>query len=415
MSKNKDALFLCQFFHPEYITSAQLPYDAVLAIANAGYTVDVICGYPKEYNIKSDVPRKEQIGRMTINRLKYIQLKRSSFLGRIINYLSFTISVALRFLKMKNYHSIFVYSNPPILPIVAAMAKKIFKTSLVFINFDIYPEIAVKTGSITEGSLIYRSMVMANRFIYRHTDKVIAISGEMKNYILNNRPVRHADQIEVVPNWCHDNEQLTSQEPVSHPQLLSIKNNNRLIVSYFGNMGICQDMDTILDTIRLLSHEQDIHFLFAGHGSKLAMIRAATDAENLTNVTVFDYLHGQDFVDALRISDCFIASLVEGLAGLCVPSKIYSYLSASKPVITIMEEDYDIVKDIIKGKAGCFIKQGNAHELMNNLLTLRNDQHLITDMGQRGRKIYNQKYTLEVCTSQYVSILEDILHARGVK
>ena len=31
MRRKRDIVFLCQFFHPEYISSAQLPYDTVKA------------------------------------------------------------------------------------------------------------------------------------------------------------------------------------------------------------------------------------------------------------------------------------------------------------------------------------------------------------------------------------------------
>jgi hypothetical protein len=51
-SKNekKDILFLCQFFYPEYNSSATLPFDTAKYLANNGFTVDALCGYPKEYN-----------------------------------------------------------------------------------------------------------------------------------------------------------------------------------------------------------------------------------------------------------------------------------------------------------------------------------------------------------------------------
>ena len=54
--KKRDILFLCQFFHPEYISSAQLPYETVQALNEAGFTVDVLCGYPREYLEGTDIP-----------------------------------------------------------------------------------------------------------------------------------------------------------------------------------------------------------------------------------------------------------------------------------------------------------------------------------------------------------------------
>ena len=55
----RDILFLCQFFYPEYVSSATLPFDTALALARAGYTVDALCGYPKEYADGQMPPRQE--------------------------------------------------------------------------------------------------------------------------------------------------------------------------------------------------------------------------------------------------------------------------------------------------------------------------------------------------------------------
>ena len=45
----KDILFLCQFFYPEHNSSATLPFDTAQYLANHGFSVDALCGYPKEY------------------------------------------------------------------------------------------------------------------------------------------------------------------------------------------------------------------------------------------------------------------------------------------------------------------------------------------------------------------------------
>ena len=37
MGKKKDILFLCQFFYPEYISSAQLPFETAVALKEAGF------------------------------------------------------------------------------------------------------------------------------------------------------------------------------------------------------------------------------------------------------------------------------------------------------------------------------------------------------------------------------------------
>lgn len=94
----RDVLFLCQFFYPEYNSSATLPFDTARYLAQSGYSVDALCGYPREYNTSGEVSAREMKDGVSIHRLHYIQFSRRSKLGRLINYFSFTLSVLLRFL-----------------------------------------------------------------------------------------------------------------------------------------------------------------------------------------------------------------------------------------------------------------------------------------------------------------------------
>ena len=111
MKKKKDILFLCQFFYPEYISSAQLPYDTVLALKEAGFSVGALCGYPHEYLDGKGIPVREEIDGVRIHRLKYIQTGRAGFLGRLINYFSFTLMVLLNLFEIARYRAVVVYSK----------------------------------------------------------------------------------------------------------------------------------------------------------------------------------------------------------------------------------------------------------------------------------------------------------------
>ena len=180
--KKKDILFLCQFFYPEYISSATLPYDTACALKKAGYTVDALCGYPREYAQDTDVPLKEEADGIHIHRLKYLQLDRKGFLSRLVNYFSFTFLVFLHIFKMAKYKAVVVYSNPPILPWVASWAKVLFGTKLVFVAYDLYPEVATRTGTLREGNIICRLMDHINKCVFRRADAVVALSSEMREY-----------------------------------------------------------------------------------------------------------------------------------------------------------------------------------------------------------------------------------------
>ena len=409
MKQKKDILFLCQFFYPEYISSATLPTDTAIALSKAGFSVGVLCGYANEYNLEKEVPLKEILEGIEIKRLKYKQLKRSSKVGRLINYFSFTLKVAMNFSQFRRYKSVIVYSNPPILPVIPALANKIFRTKVIFVSYDVYPEIAHITKSITEGGMISNVMKWANKIILKRVEKVVALSNEMKNYLLNCRPILNEKQIEIIPNWCEDKFDQNKEDNIQNNILKNIKDEDNLIVSYFGNMGICQDMDTIIDAIRQLKEKSKIKFLFAGHGKKMNYIKDIVKEENLHNVKIFDFLHGQDFEDALNISDCFIVSLAEGLTGLCVPSKTYSYMMAGKPILAIMEKDSDIVRDIEQHNCGYVIQNGGYLNLAKAIEELYTNSIKRKLMGENSRKIFLEKYTKEKCTKQYVDMMKNLL------
>lgn len=402
MKKKRDILFLCQFFYPEYISSAQLPWDTVQALKKAGFTVDALCGYPREYSDGNNIPEKETVDGVNIHRLKYIQTGRAGFLGRIINYFSFTFMVLLHLFEVAKYRAVVVYSNPPILPWIASWTKVLFGTKLVFVSYDLYPEVATVTNTLREGNIICRLMEHINKCVYRRADKVVALSSEMKDYILAHRNALET-QVDVIPNWYADQGE-TERNREENRFRDTVE--NRFVVSYFGNMGTMQDMDTILGAIRELKDE-DIFFLFAGHGNKMEKLKSIVEQEGISNIAIHKFLHGQDFRDALAISDCAFVSLEKGATGLCVPSKTYSYMMQGLPLLAIMDE-CDIVRDIEAG-AGAWVRSGESEKLAKIIRSLKDDPEAVARMRKTCRRIYLENYTTEICTNKYVTLFQKLL------
>lgn len=403
MKKTRDILFLCQFFYPEYISSAQLPYDTVRALQSAGFTVDALCGYPHEYLDGKDIPVREEIDGVHIHRLKYIQTGRTGFLGRLINYFSFTLMVLLNLFEIARYRAVVVYSNPPILPWIASWAKVLFGTKLIFVSYDLYPEVATVTNTLREGNLICRLMNHINQCVYRRADHIVALSAEMKDFILQHRPVT-AERVTVIPNWYRDKGQMQTENRENPFRDTAA---GRFVVSYFGNMGTMQDMDTILGAIRLLKNDPDVCFLFAGHGNKMEKLKEIVSQEQISNITIHKFLHGKDFENALAASDCAFVSLEKGATGLCVPSKTYSYMMQGIPLLAIMDE-CDIVRDIESG-AGLWVRNGDSAGLAGAIRQMKASSEMQKNMRQVCRQIYLKKYTTEMCTQKYVTLFRNIL------
>ena len=311
--------------------------------------------------------------------------------------------VLLHLFTTAKYRAVVVYSNPPILPWIASWAKVLFGTRLVFVAYDLYPEVATATNTFREGNIICRLMNHINRCVYRRADSVVALSSEMKEFIEKNRNII-AEKVTVIPNWYEDRGKLNRDLQSNAFREIA---ENKFVVSYFGNMGTMQDMQTILGTIRLLREENSVFFLFAGHGNKMEKLKAIVREENIHNIAIYDFLHGQTFQDALAVSGCAFVSLEKGATGLCVPSKTYSYMMQGIPLLAIMDE-CDIVRDIENG-AGIWVRNGESEKLAEAICFLKQNPEKRKTMRQICREIYLDHYTTEICTQKYVTLFRKLL------
>ncbi len=297
-----------------------------------------------------------------------------------------------------------VYSNPPVLPLIPSLFKKIYGFNIVFISFDVYPEIALATSAVKKESTIVSVMEKINCFCFKKFDKVVVLSNDMKKFIEEHRPITD-EKIEVIPNWFEDNK----IEKANSNAFEDFINSDHLVVSYLGNMGTAQDMQTIIDAISELKKNDKVRFVIAGHGNKKEKIKKVIKSNHLKNVKVYDFLMGTDYDYILKRSDMFLVSLEEGLEGLAVPSKMYSYMMAGKPIIAIMDPGTDIYKEVESEQYGYAIKNGDVAKLVSCIKTLESNRTKVPVMGKRVRHIFLKKYTTSVCTGMYVDLIKELI------
>ena len=323
-----------------------------------------------------------------------------------MNELSFTFLSFLRIGHLKDYKCMMVISDPPILPIVAIAAKKLFKTKIVFISYDIFPEIAIATKSIKENGLFSKFMNRLNRSFKRNLDKVIALTGEMKDFILAKNPELSPEMIEVIPNWATD--RLKKGTEQKYFDKMGYRK-EEFVVSYFGNLGTCQDIATLLEAAKLLKDNDEIQFLIAGHGNKILSTLKYIGENALGNVQLLHFLEGEDFKAALSVSSCCVVSLVEGIKGTCAPSKYYSYLSIGSAVISIGELDSYLSKEVVEEKIGVSVKCGDAEKLADELLYLAAHRAETAEMGARARQLYLDKYDRRLSLKKYKNAINELI------
>lgn len=403
----KDVLILCQYFYPEYVSSATLPTELAEDLVKEGHTIDVLCGYPKEYYNGKKVTKKELYKGIHIKRAKYTEFNNKKKFGRILNFFSFFISILIRLPTLFQYKCIIVYSNPPILPLIPNFISRFSKTKFIFVAFDVYPDNALILGAIKKDSIIEKIMNYINGKVYKNASAIIALGKEMKSYMVTQGISKNPETIRVIPNW-YSEEKLGTKKEIINSDFQKLRNEWPFIVLYSGNMGSAQDIETILQCILNMKNRKDVLFVFTGHGNKVNYISEFIEIHEITNVRMYGFLLGNDYSDMLNMADVCLVSLAKGIEGVGVPSKTYGYLAASKPVIAIMSAETDIAKNLKDYNAGSNVIQGDVKGLETIILNyMKNDIQII---GNNARKIYEDMYQRKVCTRKYSVLIKEIIN-----
>lgn len=398
-----DILFLCQYFYPDQNSSSTLPFDTAVSMGERGYKVSVLCGMPKEYSDHKNVLTHEHIEGVEIHRLRYLQMNRKRVIGRLINFSSFTVSALLHVGEIGRSKCIIVYSNPPVLPLVALCARRVFGNKLVFVSYDVYPEIACLSGVTKENSLLARSMRAVNKSLFHNCDAVVTLTDEMADYLLCNRQGIKREKVFVIPNWAHE---ATAKSDEETYRKLAIRP-GQFVVTFLGNLGVCQEIDTILETIISLKEHQEIVFLIAGHGVKMEEVRKKT--EGYANVRLLKYITGNEFEKIADVGCCGIVSLIPGLKGTCAPSKYYTYLQAGQPVIALVDEDSYLSNELKKYNAGLYIEHGNSEKLSKTILYMQQNPNEWKKMSENARRLYQNNYSKTLAMNRYTNLFNYVL------
>ena len=122
----------------------------------------------------------------------------------------------------------------------------------------------------------------------------------------------------------------------------------------------------------------------------------------------------QDYADISQVFSLGDAGLViskPGVGSNSVPSKTWSIMSASRPVIANFDEN-ELKSIITDNECGIFTKAGDKEAFKNAIVTLYENKEKAVQMGKNGREFVMKNLTREVGTQKYVDVIKDVVNNR---
>lgn len=229
---------------------------------------------------------------------------------------------------------IFATSTPLTVAIPGVLASRIKKVPLVFEVRDLWPQIPIALGLIKHPFLKFLTRSL-EKWAYRHSSAVIALSPQMKEGIVSAGYPRQ--NVAVIPNACDfdlfaHNEEGVEKFFILRPYLLG-----RPIILYPGSFGISNGLEFAVD----LAHElqqigSDVATLLVGDGPTKEKIRQQAQLLGVLDVNLFieDAVPKTEVATMFSAATC-IATFVgphPDLAGNSA-NKFFDSLAAAKPVV----------------------------------------------------------------------------------
>ena len=107
----------------------------------------------------------------------------------------------------------------------------------------------------------------------------------------------------------------------------------------------------------------------------------------------------------LNACDVTIASLVRGMRGAAVPSRVYNYLAAGKPLIGVCETNTELSRIVEEEDVGVSVEPGDAIGLAAAIRHLMGSRALRERMSRNARAAAVKKYSADVILPLYRNAL----------
>lgn len=337
--------------------------------------------------------------------------------------------------------------SPPLtLGVAGWLAARRWGMPYVFNVQDVFPDVAVELGAITNRTVI-KAAVALERWTYRQADAVTVLSEDLRQNVRdkllvdrrNTRPRQRlggatppeqdveqgvdgateralSEQVHVIPNFV-DTQVITPRDPETDPGVRAYRDEyglaGRRVVMYAGNVGFSQSLGLMLEAARALSDRTDTVFVVNGGGAARADLER--EAAGLGNVRFVDFQSKERLPDVLAAGDIHVVPLKRGLARSSVPSKTYSILAAGRPLVASVDEGTEVARLVERSGAGLAVPPDDRDAFIAALTKLLDAPETVAQMGQSARGFAESWASPAAIARRYEGLFRELRQRRTTR
>lgn len=378
---------------PDQVSTGILVADIAAKFHNKGTSIEVLASTPqyrfdsKEFSADEMTKVKRNIYTSNYKGVKITHLyasKRSfNRITRLFQWISYHIkSITYLTKNRKNFDSIYIFSYPPTMNLIAIYSKKILKKKTVYSVWELYPEIASKLNELNS-SLLLNLFKRIDNFCLRVIDNVVVNSEELKDYLVSKRNIEE-NKVNVIYHFSNEPE-------IPKPSIMNKE------IMYAGNLGTPQNLESFIN----IFSESTNKFNLTIYGSGTQYERISN--MNSNNINVNSFVDRKKLVELTKDIPYALVSLSPKLTVEGFPGKTFDYLKMNKILIGYSNPESGLAKFIEKYELGVNISPNvdNIDEKFEQL----QDKLFIDRVYKNITKVNNQLADINIIADRYLGLI----------
>ena len=399
---------LCPHFAPDVAPTGEVMTRLVEELAARGHHVEVVTALPwyRDHAVepawRGHLLRRETTAWGRVTRIHpFASRDKRNLIARAAGFVAFT-AVATVVAAMGRRADVVMAMSPPLtLGPAGWLAGTLRRAPLVFNIQDVYPDVAVDVGALTDARVI-RLARWLERFTYRRAAVVTVLSDDLADNVADRAGGR--DRVAVIPNFV--DAAAIRPGPRTNGYRAEYGLGDRTVVMYAGNIGYSQPLGMVVEAARRLAGRDDLVFVVNGGGSGLEALEQA--AAGLPNVVFAPLQPRERLPEVLAAADIHLVVLRSGVARSSVPSKTYSILAAGRPVLASIDAGSQVARMIEGAGAGLTVPPGDVDGFAHGVETLADDPEERAAMGARARRFVEECHSPAAVAEMYEDLFRRV-------
>ena len=311
-------------------------------------------------------------------------------IGRLIAWTIYTLATIWNLRTVRRGDVVFLRLPPLQLGLTGILARRLRGASVILNVQDIHPDLSIEAGILRNPAAI-RAASAFEKAIYRGHDRIVVISeGFKKN--LRDKGVPD-EKIFIIPNWV-DTDFLRSL-PKDNPVSRRFGLQDVFTVMYSGTISISsyETLVRVLEAARFLTNDPGIRVVIVGEGLKLPDLRARAESLHLGNVVFLPFQPYADLPGLLASADGLLVPLDKDKSLLSVPSKLYNFLAAGRPILGLATESSEVFQIIRDAACGLCAPPDDPVRIAAAVRALKEDPAQAVKMAANGRRLAENMYS----------------------